>query len=153
VIEVGLAESEAVGAWVAPTVTTAFAVALPPVPVQVMEYEVDCVGETVAEPEVVLLVENPEPVQLVAFVEDHVSVEDCPEVIEVGLAVSEAVGTTAFTVTVALAFALPPAPVHVTEYVVVTVGETVALPEVPEAEKLVPEQEVALVEDQVSVDD
>ena len=60
------------------------------------------------------------------------------------------------TVTVALAFAEPPVPVQATEYVVVAVGETVAVPEaglLEPVEKLVPTQEVALVEDQVSVED
>ena len=59
-------------------------------------------------------------------------------------------------VTVALAFADPPVPVQATEYVVVAVGETVAVPEIgllEPVEKFVPTQEVALVEDQVSVED
>ena len=37
-------------------------------------------------------VEKPVPVQEVAFVEPHVRVEDWPAVMEVGLAVREAVG-------------------------------------------------------------
>ena len=48
----------------------------PPVPVQETEYVVLEVGLTLAVPEVWLPVENPVPVQLVAFVEDHVIVED-----------------------------------------------------------------------------
>jgi hypothetical protein len=50
------------------------------------------VGETVADPDVPLAV-KPDPVHDVAFVEDHVSVEDWPLVIEVGFAESVAVGT------------------------------------------------------------
>lgn len=57
------------------------------------------------------------------------------------------------TVTLAFAVAVPPAPVQLIEYEAVAVGETVALPEVPDAVKPVPVQEVALVEDQVRVDD
>lgn len=58
------------------------------------------------------------------------------------------------TVTVADWFALPPAPVQVTVYVVDDVGETETEPEVALAvEKFVPAQLVALVELQVIVDD
>ena len=49
------------------------------------------VGDTATEPEVVLAL-KPLPVQDVAFVEDQVSVEDWPEVIEVGEALRVAVG-------------------------------------------------------------
>ena len=54
------------------------------------------------------------------------------------------------TVTVALEIAEPE---HETEYVVVTEGVTVTVPEVPEAVKPVPVQEVAFAEDQVRVAD
>jgi hypothetical protein len=56
-------------------------------------------------------------------------------------------------VTVTLALAEPPAPVHEMEYEVLEVGETVADPEVPLAEKPVPVQLVALVELHESVED
>jgi hypothetical protein len=49
------------------------------------------VGETDADPDVALPVEKPVPVQEVAFVDDHVSVEDWPLVMLVGLAEREAV--------------------------------------------------------------
>ena|SRR5271157_6103537 len=75
------------------TVTVALATGeVPPAPVQVMEYVVVTVGETDVEPEVpdaVKLV----PEQLVALVLLHVSVDDCPLVMEVGFAESVAVGT------------------------------------------------------------
>ena len=61
-------------------------------------------------------VEKPVPVQEVAFVELHVSVEDWPAVMEVGLAEREAVGMPPDpTTTVALAVAVPPLPVQLTE--------------------------------------
>ena len=52
--------------------------------------------------------------------------------------------------------AVPPAPVQVTVYTVVTVGETLCVPLVGEpapVEKLVPVQEAALDDDHVSTDD
>jgi hypothetical protein len=57
------------------------------------------------------------------------------------------------TVTVVPLIAVPPAPVQVNKYVVVTEGDTCTLPDVPVGLKLVPLQRVALVEDQVSVDE
>jgi len=50
------------------------------------------------------------PVHDVALVELQVSVDDCPDVIEVGLAESDAVGAGFVTVTVVLQEPLPPAP-------------------------------------------
>jgi hypothetical protein len=50
------------------------------------------VGETDADPDVAPPVEKPVPVQEVAFVDDHVSVEDWPLVMLVGPAEREAVG-------------------------------------------------------------
>jgi len=55
----------------------------------------------------------PEAVHAVAPVELHVSVEVWPLATEVGLALSDTVGTLAVTVTVADCEAEPPAPVHV----------------------------------------
>ena len=60
------------------------------------------VGETEVLPEVPLAVKLV-PVQLVALVLLHVSVEDCPDVIDVGLAESVAVGTGVPACVVALA--------------------------------------------------
>ena len=70
-------------------------------------------GVTAMEPELVFPVEKPAPVQEVALVLLQVRVEDCPEVMLVGLALRDAVGAEAVTVTLACAVALPPAPVHV----------------------------------------
>jgi hypothetical protein len=52
-----------------------------------------------------LPVEKPVPVQEVALVDDHERVDVWPLVIDAGLAVSEAVGAGAVTVTVAFALA------------------------------------------------
>jgi hypothetical protein len=49
------------------------------------------VGETVTDPDTPVAVKLP-PVQEVALVELQVKVEDCPNVMLVGLAVKEAVG-------------------------------------------------------------
>lgn len=58
------------------------------------------------------------------------------------------------TVTVVLRVAVPPAPLHDTEYCVVELGETLRVPLVaPPVLKLVPVHDVALVDDHVSVDD
>ena len=75
------------------TVTDALAVGeVPPEPVQVIEYVVLCDGVTTtipATPDAVKFT----PVQEVALVDDQVSVDDWPEVIDVGDAESDAVGT------------------------------------------------------------
>ena len=71
-------------------------------------------GATATDPEVALLVEKPPPEQEVALVELQLRVEDCPLVMPLGVAVREAVVGLA-TVTVALAEAELPGPVHVTE--------------------------------------
>ena len=92
--------------------------------------------------------------QELEFVDDHVRVEDCPLEIDVGFAVSEAVGVMDVTVTVALvdADALPFE--QVMKYVVVVGGVTLTEPEIAfPVEKPLPMQEVALVDDQVRVDD
>jgi hypothetical protein len=72
-------------------------------------------GFTTAEPEILDAVKLL-PVQDVALVELHERVEDCPAVIDVGLAKSEAVGGgDAATVTVAVAVVDPPFPEQVIE--------------------------------------
>ena len=58
-------------------------------------------------------VQAPLAVHDVAFVEDHVSVELCPSVIEVGLTDRVTVGEAAVTVNAAEARALPPVPLQV----------------------------------------
>ncbi len=77
----------------AETVTKTLWLPLPPAPVQVRVYVVLVVGETDWVPEVAFVpVQPPEAVQLVALVDDQVSVDDCPDVTEVGEAVRETVG-------------------------------------------------------------
>ena len=73
------------------TVTDVFALADPPAPVHVMLYVALEVGETDTEPEVPEAV-KPLAVHEVALVLLQVSVDDWPEVMEVGLALNEAVG-------------------------------------------------------------
>ena len=73
------------------------------------------VGATDTEPETAFAVAKLVPVHDVAFVEDHVSVEDWPEVMVVGLAVSVAVGagvTVEDTLTLAVFETAPPNPVQ-----------------------------------------
>ena len=141
------------------TVTVAWLVAAPPAPLHVTLYVVFVLGDTAAEPDTPEEV-KPLPVHEVAFVEDHVSVEVWPAVIAEGDALSVAVKTGAggevvevLTVTFAEVLAEPPAPVQVSEYVVVVAGVTIAAPDIPEAVKPLPVHEVAFVEFQVSVDE
>jgi hypothetical protein len=70
-----------------------------------------------SSPEVSLSPDQPpEAVQVVAFVEDQVSIENPPLVTDVGFAASDTVGGTGGdTVTVTVALALPPEPVQVRE--------------------------------------
>jgi hypothetical protein len=58
-------------------------------------------------------VHEPLAVQVVALVDDHVTVALWPVVIEVGATVMVTVGRGAVTVKVAVACAVPPAPVQV----------------------------------------
>ena len=104
------------------TVTIAEALADPPDPVQAREKVLEVVSAPLDWlPEVVLLPDHvPEATQDVASVDDQVSVEDAPLVIEVGFAVSDTVGSgggggVPATVTVAELLALPPEPVQVRE--------------------------------------
>jgi hypothetical protein len=55
----------------------------------------------------------PDPVQAVAFVEDHVRVEIAPLLMVLGLALMVTAGAGVVTETVADCVALPPAPVQV----------------------------------------
>ena len=71
----GLAVKVAVGAAGAVTVTLAEAVAEPPAPVQLTEYVVFVVGDTVAAPEVPLAVKLV-PVHDVALFEEYVRFAD-----------------------------------------------------------------------------
>lgn len=121
-----------------------------------MSAPVDWVPEVALAPD-----QAPEAVHEVALVEDQVNVEDCPETMVVGLAASDTVGTGGGggefdTVTSPEALALPPDPVQVREKILLAVSVPVDwVPEVALAPDHAPEalQEVALVEDQVSVED
>jgi len=96
----GLAVSDTVGTGSgggAPaTVTVADALSLPPEPVQVREKLLLMVSAPVDSlPEVALgpTPHAPEEVQVVAFVEEQVSVEDSPFSTDVGFAASDTIGT------------------------------------------------------------
>ena len=99
----------------------------------------------------------PEEAQDAAFVEDQVSVDDPPLATDGGVAARDTVVAGGDTVTVAGALAAPPDPVQERLNVLVLVNAPVDwLPEValgptPHAPEDV--QDVAFVEDQVSVDD
>ena len=98
----------------------------------------------------------PEDVQELAFVLDHVSVDVCPAVMTVGLAVIRTVGElAAATLTVALLFVVPPAPVQDSVKVVVADGETeaLALSALPPFQPPEAVQEAASALDQLSVED
>jgi len=110
---------------------------------------VDSVPETARLPD-----QSPEAVQEAASVEPQLSVEALPLLIDAGAAVSDTVGTGS-TVTATDALALPPRPVHVSEYVLLAVSAPVdRVPEVPLAPDQSPEavQDPALVEDQASTE-
>lgn len=111
-------------------------------------------GLTNTEPEVAPPVEKFVPVQDVVFAEDHATDPAPPAPIEDGAAVRLAVGVGAgVTVTVALPVFVPPEPVQERLYAVVTEGDTVTEPEIaPPVVNPVPVQEVALDDDQVSVE-
>jgi hypothetical protein len=86
------------------------------------------------------------------LVDDHDSADDWPFWIDAGLAENDKLGA-AFTVTVAVADAEPPAPVQVSLYVAFAVGYTTVEPviafeplQLPEAE-----QPDALVDDHFTV--
>jgi hypothetical protein len=160
VIDVGLAASDTVGtgAGGAPTVTVVEVLAVPPSPVHASPNVAVPVSAPLDWlPEVVLVpVHAPDATQEVALAEDQVRVEDAPLVTDVGLAISDTVGTGGVTVTVAEALPVPPAPVQASVNVPVLVSAPLDwLPEVVLVPVHAPEatQEVALAEDQVRVED
>jgi hypothetical protein len=156
---VGFATNVSVGAGVVLTVTVAERVMLPPVPVHVIEKLLVLVSAPVDWlPEVVFgpgHAPGPDAVQLFAFVDDHARVEDWPDVIVLGLALSDNVGGgTTVTVTDLLAF--PPAPEQMSENALVDViGPVEPVPEVFLGPGHVPAPEavqpVAFVDDHVIV--
>lgn len=128
------AVSETVGCVVstgcAATETVADCDALPPLPVQVAVYVVFAVRDGVTK-----LPEVPEAplvtVHEVLLVLDQAITEVPPYAIEDGVAVMVTLGDgSAETVTIVLCDALPPAPVHVSVYVVLLLGVTDCVPEV-----------------------
>jgi hypothetical protein len=155
----GLAVRDTVGAGVAVTVTVADAFCVPPAPVQDRLNVLVLVSAPVEPlPDVALAPDQPpEAAHDVAFVEDHVSVDDPPLATDCGLAVRDTVGAgVAVTVTVADALCVPPGPVQERLKLLVLLNAPVdALPEVALAPDQPPEavQDVALVEDHVRIDD
>jgi hypothetical protein len=152
----GVAEIVTVGAG-AFTVTVADCEALPPVPVQLrVKVPVLVNGPVDCEPPVALAPDHaPEAVQLVASVDDQLSVELAPLAMVCGVAEIVTVGAGAFTVTVADCEALPPVPVQLRVKVLVIVSAPVdSEPPVALAPDHAPEavQLVASVDDQVSVE-
>jgi hypothetical protein len=121
-------------------------------------YVVLAVGVTLCVPDVASVPDHPPvAVQLVAFVDDHESVDGLPEVITVGVADNESVGAgfvTDDTLTVADCVAVPPVPVHASVYVVLAVGVTLCVPDVASVPDHPPVavQLVAFVDDHESVD-
>ena len=99
------------------TVMLASADADPPLPAHVRLYVEFAAGETVSEPLTACVpLQLPDAEQLVALLELHMSVEDWPVVIDVGVAVRVMVGVgvdAVVTVTLADAVLDPPAPVQV----------------------------------------
>ena len=73
------------------TITGVVRVVDPPLPVQVMLYVVLTVGETGRDPETPDG-EKPVPLQEVALVDDHDSVDEAPGAMPPGLALNESVG-------------------------------------------------------------
>jgi hypothetical protein len=73
------------------TITVADRVVDPPLPVQVTAYVVVAAGETETDPET-LVGEKPVPLQAVASVDDHDSVDEAPETMDPGLAPIISVG-------------------------------------------------------------
>ena len=153
---VGFAAIVIVGAWLT-TVTVVDCVAVPPAPVQLSVYVLVPTVVSVpveVDPEVFCApVHAPVAVQLVALVDDQVSVLAFPDTTVVGLAARVTVGGGLVTVTVVDCVAVPPEPVQLNVNVLVVVRAPVGT-FVPEVD-LVPDhaplavQLVAFVDDQV----
>ncbi len=151
----GLALKVTVGAGEV-TVTVADWLPVPPVPEQVRTYvvfavraPVDCEPLTAFAPD-----QPPEAVQAVALVEDQFNVAAAPLFTVVGFSVRLTPGAVAVTDTMVVCVALPPVPVQVSAKLVLAVNAPVDCePLIAFAPDQPPEavQEVALVDDQVSV--
>jgi hypothetical protein len=110
---------------------------------------VDCVPDTAFGPD-----QPPVAVQAVAFVADQCSVALLPVVTVLGVAVKVTLGAGVFTATEADCDAVPPLPEHVrvnVEFVVNAPVDWLPLVALPPDQAPVAVQDVALVEDQVSV--
>ena len=95
-VAAGVAVIKTVGALTVAILTVALLLTIPPGPVQDSVYVVAAEGESKSLPLSALApFQPPDAVQVVAFLADHVSVEDWPLTIEVGLAESVTVGTSA----------------------------------------------------------
>jgi hypothetical protein len=159
----GVVTGVVTGVVVAATVTVAVAGALTPPddPVQVSEYDALAVNAPVLWVPLAASgpVHAPEAVQAVALVELQMSVESPPLATDVGDAARDTVGTGSAPVTATLTEStslVPPAPVHVNEYVVAAVSEPVlCVPLVACTPVQPPEavQAVALSEVQLRVDE
>jgi hypothetical protein len=155
-MEVGFAVNVTVGTGA--TLMVAVAMLLkPPAPVQVNEYDVVLVSGPVLWLPLVALppLQFPEAAHEVALVEFHVSVEAVPLITELGFAVSVTVGRGATVMVVVATLLVPPEPVQVSVYDVVTVRAPVLwLPFVATAPLQPPDavHDVASTELQVSVE-
>jgi hypothetical protein len=157
VTELGLAFRFTTGGDAPETVTVALSFAVPALPVQVSVKVVDAFKAPVdRDPLMPTLPDHPpEAVQLDAFVDDQVRVEDPPVLMLAGLALNVTDGGGEDTVTVADWAAEPPAPVHVSVNFVDALSATVvAEPRVAFAPVQPPDavHAVASVDDQVSVE-
>jgi len=126
VTEAGLAENETLGAAAVTVTVACFVVVAPPLAVATSVYVVVCVGATFSEP--FRTCPCPSIVTVAAPAVVQVSVELCPVTIVVGFAVKDTVGGVD-TVIVTCRVIVPPAPLAVSVYVVVAVGDTGAEPE------------------------
>ena len=138
------------------TVTLALRLALPPAPVHVtVTLKLPALdGVYVLVPEVAVEPSGGEPLHRLALLDDQLSVTLSPTVIELSSNVALTSTGGALTVTLSLALALPPAPVHVTSTLKLPalVGVYVLVPEVAvEPSGGEPLHRLALLDDQLSV--
>lgn len=154
-IRCGVAESVTVGNG-GRTVTMVDCAVVPPAPVQLSANVLVSISAPVgALPEVGFdPVHAPLAVQLVALVELHVSVAPLPESTVAGVALSTIAGGGGRTLTATVCDAVPPAPLHTSEkLVLLTRLPVLAEPDVARAPDHPPDavHEVALVDDQTKV--
>jgi hypothetical protein len=121
---VGLATSVAIGITLTRTVDTAL---VPPIPVQVNEYDVGNVrGPVLRDPLVAWVpLQLPDAVHDIAFVDVHVSVAAALLATEVGFAANVIVGTGSTVIVTVAGLLVPPVPAQTSEYTVVAVSAPV----------------------------